>query len=50
MTEREMLRAGLVRPGDSIAFTTGMPIGAGGTNVLKIHQISGRQTVVRAPQ
>ncbi|HEU5481339.1 MAG TPA: pyruvate kinase [Candidatus Tumulicola sp.] len=40
MTEREMLHAGLVSPGDSIAFTTGMPVGAGGTNVLKIHQIS----------
>lgn len=40
MTEREMLRAELVQPGESIAFTTGMPVGAGGTNVLKIHQIS----------
>jgi pyruvate kinase len=40
MTEREMLRAGLVHPGDLIAFTTGMPVGAGGTNVLKIHHIS----------
>jgi pyruvate kinase len=39
MTEREMLREGLVSSGDSIAFTTGMPVGAGGTNVLKIHQI-----------
>ena len=26
--------------GEMIAFTTGMPVGAGGTNVLKIHQIS----------
>lgn len=40
MTEREMLRAGLVSPGELVAFTTGMPVGAGGTNVLKIHQIS----------
>jgi pyruvate kinase len=39
MTEREMVRAGLVSSGDLIAFTTGMPVGAGGTNVLKIHQI-----------
>jgi pyruvate kinase len=39
MTEREMLRAGLVGSGDLIAFTTGMPVGAGGTNVLKIHPI-----------
>ncbi|MGA8535291.1 MAG: pyruvate kinase [Candidatus Tumulicola sp.] len=40
MAEREMVRAGLVSSGDSIAFTTGMPVGSGGTNVLKIHQIS----------
>lgn len=39
MTEREMVRAGLVSSGELIAFTTGMPVGAGGTNVLKIHQI-----------
>jgi pyruvate kinase len=39
VTERRMLHEGLVRPGDSIAFTTGMPVGSGGTNVLKIHQI-----------
>ena len=39
MTEREMVHAGLVNSGDLIAFTTGMPVGAGGTNVLKIHQI-----------
>ena len=35
MTEREMVSAGLVNKGDLIAFTTGMPVGAGGTNVLK---------------
>ncbi len=39
MTERQMVRAGLVNSGDLIAFTTGMPVGEGGTNVLKIHQI-----------
>ncbi|MGC1380104.1 MAG: pyruvate kinase [Candidatus Baltobacteraceae bacterium] len=39
MTERHMVREGLVRSGDLIAFTTGMPVGSGGTNVLKIHQI-----------
>jgi pyruvate kinase len=39
MTERHMVHAGLVRPGDLVAFTTGMPVGGGGTNVLKIHQI-----------
>ncbi len=40
MTERHMVHEGLVRSGDLIAFTTGMPVGSGGTNVLKIHQIS----------
>jgi pyruvate kinase len=39
MTERQMVKAGLVDSGDLIAFTTGMPVGSGGTNVLKIHQI-----------
>jgi pyruvate kinase len=39
MTERQMVREGLVRSGDLIAFITGMPVGAGGTNVLKIHAI-----------
>jgi pyruvate kinase len=39
MTERVMVHAGLVSSGDLIAFTTGMPVGAGGTNVLKMHQI-----------
>lgn len=39
MTEQTMQQAGLVKSGDSIAFTTGMPVGSGGTNLLKIHQI-----------
>jgi pyruvate kinase len=39
MTERHMVREGLVHSGELIAFTTGMPVGSGGTNVLKIHQI-----------
>jgi pyruvate kinase len=39
MMERQMVHEGLVRSGDLIAFTTGMPVGSGGTNVLKIHQI-----------
>ena len=39
MTERHMVREGFVHSGDLIAFTTGMPVGSGGTNVLKIHQI-----------
>jgi pyruvate kinase len=40
MTEREMVSAGLVNKGDLIAFTTGIPVGAGGTNVLKLHHIT----------
>ena len=39
VTEQTMVQAGLVRTGDLIAFTTGMPVGAGGTNLLKVHQI-----------
>jgi hypothetical protein len=35
-----MVSAGLVNKGDLIAFTTGIPVGAGGTNVLKIHHIT----------
>ncbi|MHB8141952.1 MAG: pyruvate kinase alpha/beta domain-containing protein, partial [Vulcanimicrobiaceae bacterium] len=32
-------QAGFVHSGDRVAFTTGMPVGSGGTNLLKIHQI-----------
>jgi pyruvate kinase len=39
VTERRMVHEGLVRSGELIAFTTGMPVGSGGTNVLKIHAI-----------
>lgn len=39
MTEQRMMQSGLVRAGDLIAFTTGMPVGGGGTNLLKMHQI-----------
>jgi pyruvate kinase len=39
ITEQRMLRDGLVSSGDLIAFTTGMPVGSGGTNLLKVHQI-----------
>jgi pyruvate kinase len=39
ITEQRMLAEGLLRPGDCVAFTTGMPVGSGGTNLLKIHQI-----------
>ncbi|MHB8462293.1 MAG: pyruvate kinase, partial [Vulcanimicrobiaceae bacterium] len=40
MMENQMISAGLAKHGDHVAFTTGMPTGAGGTNVLKIHQIT----------
>lgn len=40
MTEQALQQAGFAKPGDHIAFTTGMPIGAGGTNLLKVHEIS----------
>ena len=39
MTEQRMMQAGLVRSKELIAFTTGMPVGSGGTNLLKIHEI-----------
>jgi pyruvate kinase len=39
MTEQRMMQAGLVHSKDLIAFTTGMPVGGGGTNLLKIHEI-----------
>lgn len=39
ITEQRMLSEGLVRHGESVAFTTGMPVGGGGTNILKIHPI-----------
>ncbi len=39
MTEQKMMQAGLVHTKDLIAFTTGMPVGSGGTNLLKIHEI-----------
>lgn len=40
ITEVRMVSEGLVQHGDYIAFTTGMPVGAGGTNLLKIHQVA----------
>ena len=39
ITEQRMLAEGLVSQGECVAFTTGMPVGSGGTNLLKIHQI-----------
>jgi pyruvate kinase len=37
--EARMLRENLAGPGEIIAITSGMPVGEGGTNVLKIHAL-----------
>ena len=34
-----MLRENLATPGETIVVTSGMPVGEGGTNVLKIHKL-----------
>ena len=39
MIEARTLRENLAKSGDVIAITSGMPVGAGGTNVLKIHTL-----------
>jgi pyruvate kinase len=39
IVEARMLREGLSESGETIAITSGMPVGAGGTNVLKIHKL-----------
>lgn len=39
IAEDRLVREGYVRTGDIIAFTTGMPVGAGRTNLLKLHPI-----------
>jgi len=39
IVEARMLREGLSSSGDTIVITSGMPVGAGGTNVLKIHKL-----------
>ncbi|MBV8244650.1 MAG: pyruvate kinase [Candidatus Eremiobacteraeota bacterium] len=40
ITEMRLKAEGLASAGDAVAFTSGMPVGAGGTNLLKIHQIT----------
>jgi len=40
ITEQRLKTQGLAKEGDLVAFTTGMPVGAGGTNLLKIHRIA----------
>ncbi len=39
IVEARMLREQLARSGDTIAITSGMPVGEGGTNVIKIHRL-----------
>jgi pyruvate kinase len=39
IVEARMLRENLGKSGDTIAITSGMPVGAGGTNVIKIHKL-----------
>jgi pyruvate kinase len=39
IVEARMLRENLTHPGEIIAITSGMPVGEGGTNVVKIHQL-----------
>jgi len=39
VVEARMLRENLADSGEIIAITSGMPVGEGGTNVLKIHRL-----------
>jgi pyruvate kinase len=39
IAEQRVISGGLAAPGETIAITSGMPVGAGGTNVLKIHRL-----------
>ncbi len=41
LAEQRLLREGLVQSGETIAITSGIPVGAGRTNVLKVHKIPG---------
>jgi pyruvate kinase len=39
IAQQHALAEGLASPGDTVAITSGMPVGAGGTNVLKLHRL-----------
>jgi pyruvate kinase len=39
IAEARVVAEGHASPGETIAITTGMPVGAGGTNMLKIHRL-----------
>jgi len=40
IVEARMLREGLGKSGTTIAITSGMPVGEGGTNVIKLHTLT----------
>ena len=39
IAEARVIAEGYAAPGETVAITSGMPVGAGGTNVLKIHRL-----------
>ncbi|MGD1067893.1 MAG: pyruvate kinase [Vulcanimicrobiaceae bacterium] len=39
IAEARVVAEGYAAPGETVAITSGMPVGAGGTNVLKIHRL-----------
>lgn len=39
IVEARMLRENLGRSGETIVITSGMPVGRGGTNIIKVHQL-----------
>jgi len=39
IAEQRVIAEGLAVPGETVAITSGMPVGVGGTNVLKIHRL-----------
>ncbi|HYZ16553.1 MAG TPA: pyruvate kinase alpha/beta domain-containing protein, partial [Candidatus Acidoferrum sp.] len=39
IAEARVVADGHAAPGETVAITSGMPVGAGGTNVLKIHRL-----------
>jgi pyruvate kinase len=39
IAEQRVVADGFAKSGETIAITSGMPVGAGGTNVLKIHRL-----------
>lgn len=42
IAEARVVAEGHAAPGETIAITSGMPVGAGGTNVLKVHRLPER--------